>query len=261
MTPNFDTASLKLLSVLNMSWDTSEDICRRRNFCALSYRIHGNAVFTSADSHFEVGTGDLVYIPKGVDYISKHESENIIAIHFVSDVFPSSPFCVKASPKCEFGGDFGGLFNTYIEKEPHFEYKMLSQFYGILWKICENGGNKPYHPLTRAEECAEKAAAIIRKSFRSCDFSISELCRTLGVSGAYLRRVFTECKGISPSEYTSSLRLDYASELLGSEYCPIAAISAMSGFSDPKYFSRFISRHTGMSPSEYRKHLSEKQRF
>lgn len=260
MTADFDIGSLKILAVLSMSWEAAEDICRGRNFCALSYRVSGDASFTSAVSQFEVETGDLVYIPRGVDYISKHGKEHITVIHFLSDTFPDKPFAVKASSQNEFGEDFRELLNAYIEKPVGGEYKMLSLFYGVLWKICARGKEEKYRHGSLGEKCAEKAAKIIRESFRDCDFSIARLCSEMDVSGTYLRRVFAENRGISPSEYIASLRFDYASELLRSEYCSVSRISAMSGFSDPKYFSRFITRRTGMSPTEYRKHLSEESK-
>ena len=254
MNIDIEAKSLDILSVLDLSWKTSTDICKPRNFCALSYRISGNSAFTFKDSHFDVMTGDLVYIPQGVEYISDHAEEHIIAVHFRSDRYRRSPFSVKASHFSEMDKAFRDLLEVFIAKADGWEYKTLSLFYGILAKLCEESANDD-NDISSKRLCAEKAARIIRRDFRRTDFAVSLVCDELGVSGTYLRRVFSEVLGTSPSDYLASLRLAYASELLKSGYCTVSQIAAMSGFSDSKYFSRFISRKTGMSPTEYREKL------
>lgn len=251
---DIDAKSLEIVSVLDMSWKASTDICKARNFCALSYRISGNSAFSFGDSHFDVRTGDMVYIPQGVEYISDHAEEHIIAIHFISDAYPKSPFAVAALHIPEAGKAFQELLDAFIAKADGWEYKTLSLFYGILAKLCEESANDDNN-ISSKRLLAEKAAGIIRRDFRSNTFSVSLVCEELGVSGTYLRKVFAEAFGASPSEYLAALRLEYATELLKSGYCTISQIAQMSGFSDSKYFSRFISRKTGMSPTEYREKL------
>ena len=53
-----------------------------------------------------------------------------------------------------------------------------------------------------------------------------------------------------PLQYIPSLRLKRAEELLRSGYYTVAEAAYATGFSDPKYFSRFFKKEKGIAPSE-----------
>ena len=75
----------------------------------------------------------------------------------------------------------------------------------------------------------------------------------LGVSPAYVSRIFQRELGLSPWAYLTRLRIEHArSLLLAAEHMSIAEIAQRVGFSDPAYFARAFRRHTGKSPVAYR---------
>jgi AraC-like DNA-binding protein len=75
-----------------------------------------------------------------------------------------------------------------------------------------------------------------------------------GRSGSTVTRLFKKMTGRSFKQYQTELRLQRAGELLlARPSCPVAQIARQIGMEDPFYFSRSFHKHTGLSPSDYRK--------
>jgi AraC-like DNA-binding protein len=64
--------------------------------------------------------------------------------------------------------------------------------------------------------------------------------------------IFTQCMGMPPVRYILELRLRYACQLLESTDMSIKEISALSGYSDPHFFSKQFKKYIGVSPRDYR---------
>ena len=92
----------------------------------------------------------------------------------------------------------------------------------------------------------------IREHF-SEPLSVEELIRQTGLSRAFFHRRFLEETGKTPGQLITYLRLEQAKNLLAITETPIADVGALSGFADGVYFSRIFRRHTGLTPSAYRR--------
>lgn len=60
--------------------------------------------------------------------------------------------------------------------------------------------------------------------------------------------------GTTPSQYLILLRMRHAKQLLLSETYSIGEVAERCGYNNPFYFSNAFRRHTGMNPSEFRRH-------
>ncbi|CUX47986.1 AraC family transcriptional regulator [Clostridium sp. C105KSO13] len=98
----------------------------------------------------------------------------------------------------------------------------------------------------------EKAKAYISTGY-SYPISIEEVADYVGISRSHLYRVFRECLHLSPKEYLSDFRIKQASRLLKETTLSIAAIAYSVGFESNLYFSKAFKKHTGQSPSKYRR--------
>ena len=85
--------------------------------------------------------------------------------------------------------------------------------------------------------------------------SLTSLAARVGVHPATLARVFRRHYGCSVGDYVRRLRIERASQQLGSSDLPLAAIALGAGFSDQSHFSNTFRRLTGMSPSAYRREV------
>ena len=117
---------------------------------------------------------------------------------------------------------------------------------------------------TKASEPDRELAQNVRQLLENPDIvhgdSIQSMLETLGLSYAHLCRVFQRHFGVAPGRYINMLRIERAKRLLSDESIAIAAIATEVGFNSPQYFTRTFRRFTGLSPREYRSHLTPANR-
>lgn len=88
--------------------------------------------------------------------------------------------------------------------------------------------------------------------------SLKGLSETLQVHPAYLSREFSKYfDDLSFGDYIRKLRIEKAIQLLDSKHS-LTEIAYLTGFSDQSHFTRIFKKHTGKSPSDYRKNLPKK---
>ncbi|ERJ93545.1 response regulator receiver domain protein [Treponema lecithinolyticum ATCC 700332] len=93
---------------------------------------------------------------------------------------------------------------------------------------------------------------LVEKEYRSANFNISYIADTLHISVSYLSMLFMQKTGLHLSEYITSLRLNYAKQLLQDTAVPVLSVAQQSGYQDAKYFARVFRKYENMSPTEYR---------
>ena len=91
--------------------------------------------------------------------------------------------------------------------------------------------------------------------------SVDGLCKTIGISQPYLYRIFKEEFGCSPKEYILKCKLSESKRLLSETDLSISRVSASVGFISALDFSKFFSKHTGHSPTAYRKSTSHREDY
>ncbi len=85
--------------------------------------------------------------------------------------------------------------------------------------------------------------------------SLDAYAEELGVSTNYLSRLVKQSTGRSPGAWVDIVRIGRAKELLGGTPSSIIDIAVAVGLEDQSYFSRFFRKHTGLTPSAYRKKM------
>jgi len=88
--------------------------------------------------------------------------------------------------------------------------------------------------------------------------SLDDVARHLGLTGAYLSRIFKAHTGMSIGTYLGRRQIDAARVRLLSGRQNIKAVAASLGFSDPLHFSRKFRQMTGLSPRQYLSHNAGK---
>lgn len=101
-----------------------------------------------------------------------------------------------------------------------------------------------------------RAAQYFNDNYNTA-ISIEEYAASRGMSISWFIRSFREYTNVTPLKYILSLRMTNAQMLLENTSYSVKEISSIVGYDNPLYFSRLFSRQKGMSPSEYRKKLSE----
>ncbi|MFQ3231421.1 GlxA family transcriptional regulator [Reinekea sp.] len=88
--------------------------------------------------------------------------------------------------------------------------------------------------------------------------SIKQLTDVVGQSERQFRRRFTTATGLSPLQYLTKIRMEYAQDLLRETNLPMADVAEASGYTNNAYFSKAFRDHASVSPSDYRRIVRSK---
>ena len=76
--------------------------------------------------------------------------------------------------------------------------------------------------------------------------------QNIGISVAYLRKLFTVYFNCAPHNYILECRIQRATDLLLYQKISIVNVAEQAGFQDPYYFSRIFKKRKGLSPLRFR---------
>lgn len=84
------------------------------------------------------------------------------------------------------------------------------------------------------------------------DISLNTLTEHFYLHSNYLSKLFKDKTGKNFIEYLTEVRMKKARELLQNTDYKIVDICAMTGYDNPRYFSKLFKQHTQMTPREFR---------
>lgn len=96
----------------------------------------------------------------------------------------------------------------------------------------------------------------IRDNMGDPDSSVESMSAHLLISRVQLYKRVLALTGTTPSEYMRAKRIKRAEELLREGEYNISEIAYRVGFNNPRYFSKYFQEAYGMTPSQYKKKLS-----
>lgn len=85
------------------------------------------------------------------------------------------------------------------------------------------------------------------------NIDIEDLASRCLMSKYHFIRSFKALTGLTPYAYLTNVRISAAKDLLKSTNIKIGSIADSVGIPDQLYFSKLFKKHTGLTPSEYRK--------
>lgn len=88
------------------------------------------------------------------------------------------------------------------------------------------------------------------------DLSLSVLSDKLGLNRYYISHLFSEKLGIRFNDYVNSLRISEACRILRNSDDSVTDICFHVGFGTLRTFNRAFIKHTGKTPSDYRKNIA-----
>jgi signal transduction histidine kinase/AraC-like DNA-binding protein len=107
-------------------------------------------------------------------------------------------------------------------------------------------------PVRTTGALVKKVQEFVAANY-STAFSRADLADRLGVSEAYVSRIFRQVTGTALWDYVNHYRVARACELLDRTTSSITEVALAVGFNDPAYFSRVFRKETGQSPQSYRR--------
>ena len=131
---------------------------------------------------------------------------------------------------------------------------LLRIYYGDFYVHFQKKTRKRNTPLLNSnkESIAMKFAMLVfenRETHREVAYYADQLC----ISPLYLTKIIQEVNGRSARDMIADYTIIGIKTLLRNADITIKDVVRHSGFSSQSSFSRFFRKHTGMSPSEYRR--------
>lgn len=211
----------------------------KRSLCAMEGSIVSGVAFTP---NFLAQIAEFKNLPEVFNYIS----------------YQGSPLWSPDLP------DFNRMkevteqlsFRYHGQKEHSFGKEILKNVFNIF--LYELGGiAQKYAPVknttfTRKEHLVMQFVNMLQKRFKE-QRNVQYYANELNVNPKYLTQTVKEVSGKSAGELIDDFVIQEAKLLLTDSSLSISEVGDILHFSDQSFFGKFFKRHTGFSPSEFRK--------
>ena len=152
--------------------------------------------------------------------------------------------------------------STYLKTRIKFllhQRKELQKFYLEQWSEEEKSQSTPSTPLEPSrpeiksfdEQFMQQVMKIMEKQMDNSEWTIDEFAQELGMGRTVFYQKLKSIIGLSPIDFVREMRIKRAMQLIESGEYNVSSIAYMTGFNDPKYFSKCFKKKYGVSPSEY----------
>lgn len=143
------------------------------------------------------------------------------------------------------------ILKTYdMKKLDHLADEMITEYCRLVLKNKVSGYSRT----------VSDAVNYINASLSNQDLSLTLTADALSVSKTYLSARFSEETGMTITDYITKRRIENAQELLENTTLPVQDIASLCGYDDAAYFTRSFKKMTGISPRDYRKKGSGKEK-
>lgn len=99
----------------------------------------------------------------------------------------------------------------------------------------------------------DKLMEYIELHIGDAEMKVEDLAAAVGLGRSTFYTRLKQIADLSPNDFLRHVRMKKAEELVSDSSMTFSQIAYTVGFTDPKYFGKCFKKHTGMSPSEYRK--------
>mgnify|MGYP002565300188 CR=1 FL=1 len=162
------------------------------------------------------------------------DDDFIFPYHFTEYISAVGSEIIKNSPLTYGESNAWDVYNSIISKQ-----------------ISDSTNIKDHENLDYAQFAKRYIDVYYYKAIK-----ISEICDILNLSHSFLYKEFESKYGKSLKNYLTEVKLNQAKQLLLTSKLNISQIGLSIGFEDVLAFSAFFKKHTGVSPSTYKKQFS-----
>ncbi|MBQ8209484.1 MAG: AraC family transcriptional regulator [Clostridia bacterium] len=127
---------------------------------------------------------------------------------------------------------------------------VLLEIFALILKF--NPDSYAYKAVSLSETRVSRSLEFIKQHYKEKN-CIDLLAQNEKVNKRYLSRLFKEHSELSPQGHLIKLRIDEAQRLLRTSHISISSAGESVGYEDVMQFSKIFKKHTGMSPTQYRK--------
>lgn len=157
--------------------------------------------------------------------------------------------------------------DAYIEKpfSPEYLHAQISSLLANHTRIKEYYANSPLaHINTMAftkfdKQFLDTIQNIVNDHIEEQNLDVEHLAQHMNMSRPSLYRKLKAITNMTPNEIINITRLKKAAQLLSQGRYNINSISELVGYSSPTHFGRNFQKQFGLTPSEYKKMISNQE--
>ena len=169
------------------------------------------------------------------------------------------PHHLPAGPDAPYGAAAGRMAREFAERAPGWRLAIAAAMQEVLLYLVRYRGSA-FTPLPRTTAGRnllklQPAMQLIEERLDDPGLNVGDLADRVAVSEVYLRRLFREVTGISPTAYVQRRRVERACLLLQEAERLLPEIATRCGFASVPYFHRIFKRWIRMTPAQYRRGL------
>lgn len=191
-----------------------------------------------------------------VSFIGNHAKKYVEQAGFGDDVFvrdcyfPLEKFTpliyeMLESPQLTITNELKRIGNLFL-------------LFSVLTESNQAANASPNHYDYSSSTYLEHAIQFMQLNYQR-NIQISEIAEYIGITRSYLFNIFKQKLNIAPKDYLLQYRMDKAKEQLETSTDSIQNIALSVGYHDPLTFSKMFRQIVGVSPSQYRKTLAQKE--
>lgn len=244
----FETSNINfdILTVLDIDRKFDKGYSGLRPFHALSVRIFGSATLTHENDSVTLGDNSILFVPKNYPYYINSGKERLFVVHFNTDApMPRSFKNLTVKNIEKYQRDLARLYSVWTLKRTGYEHECKYLLHKIFMNIEREAAE-----INDRDDILCDAVDYIHEHFCDKGLTVELLSKMCSMSDTYFRRLFKEKYSTTPLKYINKLKVDYAVELLQSKYYTVSEVAEKCGFDNVYYFSLFIKKETGLSPSQ-----------
>jgi len=114
-------------------------------------------------------------------------------------------------------------------------------------------------PEENGDILMNKVKHYLKYNYMLYDISLDSISRIVNMVPTYFSSWFKRCFGVNFVDYVTELRMNAAKEYLQDPLRSTAEIANMVGYDNSSYFARAFKKHTGMTPTDYRRQQAGKK--
>lgn len=112
--------------------------------------------------------------------------------------------------------------------------------------------SQPADYSLRPSNSCKKVMEFIEEQMDNAELTIDEFAEHLMLSRTIFYRKLKSIIGLTPVDFIREVRIKRAAQLIDSGEYNFSQVAYMTGFNDPKYFSKCFKKVVGITPSEYK---------
>lgn len=206
-------------------------------------------IFTdSSIGEISLKSGDLLFIPKGSEYVGVYTEDNteirIVQFDIVAGSLPAYLSKPVKIPLPYAKESMNAFFSPHENRATRHPFYYLSCLYQLLWQIDILFSDIP-HKYNRLKDALHE---ISERYFENQNVAYyAGLC---DMSEVNFRRLFKEYTGSAPIEYRNDLRLNSARAKLQSGEYNVSEAAESCGFTNLSFFIRLYKKKYGYTPKK-----------